>query len=179
MTFGWVAWLPPRAGTSSPTRRSLSMMLLEHPYILGAACFITGSLVGYWLLWWKDRNVQAALNIKRQNLLDEARRQGENIVREAQLRANEDSLRVRTEIENSFAPRRQELNQSEHRLNEREALINRQLESLVVEETNLRGQLQDCEKKNKELICSRRELAELTERRQKELHQLAHLSEAE
>ena len=40
------------------------MSLLENPYLIGTTCFATGSVLGYWLLRWKERNVVAVLTIK-------------------------------------------------------------------------------------------------------------------
>ncbi len=54
-------------------------------------------------------------------------------MRDARLAANEEALKLRSE--------------TEQRLNEREALVNRQLENLVREEKRLRGQREELEGK--------------------------------
>ena len=57
------------------------MSLLDSPYLVGATCFVAGSLVGYWLWRWKERSVRAALAIKEQSILETANRQVETIAR--------------------------------------------------------------------------------------------------
>ena len=155
------------------------MSLLDNPYVLGTGCFTAGSLLGYWLLRWKERNLRAALKIQEDSILDTARRQAETITREARLQANEDALKQREATEQSFAERRHGLIEAEKRLVEREALINHQLESMVQEEKCLREQQQEWQKKNDALGTQRSELDELIAQRRGELVTVAHLSEAD
>src|SRR6266566_6735261 len=105
------------------------MSLLDIPYASGAAVFAAGAILGYWLLRWKERSVRAALAIKEQAILENARRQAENIAREAHLQANEAGLKLREHTEQTFAASRTALSEAEKRLVEREKLINHQLES--------------------------------------------------
>lgn len=155
------------------------MSWLENPSVLGAAGFVAGSAVGYWLWRWKERNVQAALALREQAVLEEARRQAEAIAREARLRADEQVLQVKQETEQSFLSRRHELQKEEHQLVERETLINRQLLSVVEEEKRLRHQQDACEQKAAELEAHRAQLVELERRRRAELQSISKLSENE
>jgi ribonuclease Y len=155
------------------------MSWLENPYLAGTACFVAGSLLSYWLLRWKERNLHAALQIKEQSILETVRRQAETIAREARLQASEAALQLRKESECALEARRQEFIETEKRLVEREALINRQLEHLVQEESSLREQKQDWLKRAEAHEAHRRELAELSRQRREELQKLARLSEAE
>src|SRR4051812_22802150 len=116
------------------------MTLLGNAYMNGAVWFAVGVILGYWLVRWKERNVRAALAIKEEALLEGARRQAENIAKEAQLKGNEAALKLREEAEQSFTSRRLAATEAEKRLVERESLINRQLESMVQEEKSLREQ---------------------------------------
>ena len=92
------------------------MSLLENPVVLGAACFVAGSGVGYWLWRWKERNLRAAFDLKEQSTLEDARRQAESITREAHLKANEEALKIRKEADSSNTLRKQELREAERRL---------------------------------------------------------------
>src|SRR5882672_379431 len=153
--------------------------MLDNPYISGAVWVVAGSLVGYWLVRWKERNVRAALALKEQAILEGARRQADNIAREARIQANEDALKVRDQTEQSFGARRQAAAEAEKRLVERESLINRQLESMVQEEKSLREQQLDCKKGVQELEKQRSELAGLLQQRREALHAVCHLTEIE
>ena len=155
------------------------MSLLDNPYLTGAACFVAGSVLGYWLLRWKERNVRAALAIQEQTILETARRQAENIACEARVQANEDALKLREQTERSFSERRNRIIDDEKRLVEREALINHQLENMVDEERSLRKQQQECQKKSEGLEAQRHDLGELLHQRRAELEHVSHLSESD
>jgi ribonuclease Y len=155
------------------------MSWLENPLVTGAACFAVGSGLGYWLFRWKQRSVRAALAFQEQSLLDNARRQAENILREAHLRGNEEMLKLREQTERSFEQRRAEIVETEKRLVEREALINHQLENLVAEEKSLHAQQAACRQKTADCEQQQKEIAALSAQRRAELEKVARLSHAE
>ncbi|MBI3880967.1 MAG: ribonuclease Y [Verrucomicrobia bacterium] len=143
----------------------------------GALVFITGAATGLALLRWRDKNVKAAQEVQRQTLLDNARRDADALTREAKLKANEVSLKLREETEKSFATRREEAVATERRLAERESLVNRQLESLHAGEKKL-GADQEATIAQRVLLETRSdELERLTTIRKSELQSLAKLSE--
>jgi ribonuclease Y len=155
------------------------MTFLDNPFVIGLACFVGGSAAGYWLLRWKDRNLRAALTIKEQSILENARRQAENIAREARLQSNEEAIKLREQTELSFTERRQRLTEAEKRLVERETLINQQLESMVQEEKNLREKERSLRKRSEETDQQRIELHSLIEQQRKALQTVGKLTEAE
>ena len=155
------------------------MILLANSYVWGAAGVAAGALVGYWLWRWKERNLRAARAFNEQSILDNARREAEAIVREARLKANEESVKLRQQIEDSLAAQRLQISEAEKRLTEREALINRQLERLVQEEKGLRQQKDEWQKKADALEAQNQEAIAVLQQRRAELQSVSHLSEAE
>ncbi len=155
------------------------ILLAANIYLVGSAIFVGGALLGYWLLLWKDRNLRAAVALKEQSALDAARREAETITREARLHANEEALTQREQTEKSFSSRRLELAETEARLTEREKLINRQLDSLMQEETTLHTQQAELQKKSATLEITQQELTALARERREKLQAIGHLSEAE
>src|SRR4051794_929295 len=113
---------------------------------IGSALFAAGALLGYGLLRWRDGRSQATIAKQKETALEEARREAEALVREARLVANEEVLKLRDQTEQSFAKRRQEVEEVEKRLAEREGLINRQLHGLMQEDQQLREQKQELQK---------------------------------
>src|SRR5205814_4494129 len=86
------------------------------------------------------RNLQKARALEAESLLTRARSEGEILKRDARVAANEEALKLRQEVEQSFAARRAERAESERRLAEREALINSQLERAMDSEHTLQEQ---------------------------------------
>ena len=105
--------------------------------IFAGACLAVGSwAASCWVLALAPRGSAAflaAAGREKTSLLERRAARAEAIVREARLAANEEALKLRSE--------------TEQRLNEREALVNRQLENLVREEKSLRAQREELEGK--------------------------------
>jgi ribonuclease Y len=132
------------------------MSILDNSLFLAGSSLIVGTIIGYWLVRWKERNVRAALAIKEQSILDAAAREAETLAREARVKCNEEIAKVKQETERSFGTRQTQLLEAERRLTERETLINRQLESFVTEEKALRAQQADWQKKARCMTCATR-----------------------
>ncbi len=135
-------------------------------YVLaGAIIPLVGVLLGIWIWRHRERSLLAAAGRERTALLEAARREAEAITRDARLAANEEALKLRSE--------------TEKRLNEREALVNGQLENLVRTEKSLRAQREELEGKMAEVERLRKEAGELAQERRERLADLSKLSEAE
>jgi ribonuclease Y len=155
------------------------MDFLENILVAGSLCLVVGSLLGYWLFRWKERNLRAAADHRRTTDLDNTRREAEAILREARLRAGEEAHKIRRDTEESFATRREELAELQARLTERESLINRQLENLVRDEKEIREQKETLQSRVAALDAEAAELKRLAEERRKQLAAVARLPEAE
>src|SRR3954468_13185277 len=103
-------------------------MILLANIVEGAAFFAVGAVLSFAVLWWRERTLKKARALETETLLDRARSEAELLKRDARATANEEALKLRQEVEQSFATRRTERAESERRLAEREALINSQLE---------------------------------------------------
>lgn len=148
-------------------------------FFAGAAIFLVGVAFGYWLLRWKERSLRAAQRVRENGLLDNARRDAEAIVREARLSANEEALKVREQTEQLFVTKRKEMASAEQRLNEREILVNHQLEKLMQQEkilTEEKGSL--CAREQK-IEVVRKELTALTQQRREKLEKISQISAAD
>jgi ribonucrease Y len=153
---------------------SLLGHLVEHamPVALGAVfCYL--------LLWWKDHNFKQAKLLEADALVTKAQADAEMLVRDARLAANEEALKLRAEVEQSFAARRAERAELESRLAEREALINSQLERLVEAEKTLKEQKEGVRARAGAVTEQETAAAELGRQAREQLQQLAGLTEAQ
>src|ERR1043165_845316 len=145
----------------------------------GAVLFAAGAASCYLLLWWKDRNLKKVKTLEAEALLAKARSEAEMVARDARLAANEESLKLRQQVEASFAARRAERAELERRLSEREGLINSQLERIVEAERTLKDQKESLRKRTETLQERERELAEWMWQERGQFRKLAGLSETE
>ncbi|MGA2557813.1 MAG: ribonuclease Y [Verrucomicrobiota bacterium] len=135
-------------------------------YVLaGAIIPLVGVLLGIWIWRHREGSLLAAAGREKTALLEAARREAEAITRDARLAANEEALKLRSEME--------------QRLNEREALVNGQLENLVRTEKSLRAQREELKGEMAEVERLRKEAEELAQQRRERLAGLSKLSEAE
>ena len=136
-------------------------------------------MLGYAVFHWNERKQRRARATEEKSTVDHARRESEAILREAHLAANEEALKLREQAEKALSTRRRELTDLEHRLVEREALINRQLGGLVEQEKDLREKLRCLQKKEIGIETERVELTCAIRLQKDELQRVSHLSEAE
>jgi ribonuclease Y len=155
------------------------MNLSTDSILAGAGVLFLGAASGFWLMRWRERATRTQLKSKQEVMLEDARRQAEAIIREARLEANEASLKLRTETEAFAAQRQKEIIAVEQRLNERETILNRQLDNLVAQEKTLRAEKEECDIRLVELQHSRAQAADALLQRRQQLACLAKLNEAE
>ncbi|MEP6664497.1 MAG: ribonuclease Y, partial [Verrucomicrobiota bacterium] len=153
-------------------------MTVTH-FIIGAVVFLTGIALGYWLLRWKERNLRQEQLLRETNLREKARLDSDALLREARLSANEESLHIRAQTEQLFEGRRKDLDLAEQRVNEREALVNRQLETFLREEKVLAAQKEECRGQEQLLEKTREQLSDLVAKRRAALESVAQLSSVE
>jgi len=154
-------------------------MILLANIFEGAAFFAAGAVICFALLWWRERNLQKAKLLETQALLDKARNEAEIIKRDASAAANQEALKLREQIEESFAARRAERAESERRLAEREALINSQLQQMMEAEKALKEEKQTHEAQVAAVEAGKREVAELKSQAREQLQKISGLSEPE
>lgn len=145
----------------------------------GGAFAAAGGVLCFLLLWWKDRNMRDAKKLEAEALLAKALSEAEVITRDAQLAASAEALKLRTEIEQSFAQRRADRAELERRLSEREALINSQLQRVVESEKSLSEQEAQLRQRTQAMEQQQREVADLSRHALEQLQKIAGLTEAE
>ncbi len=147
--------------------------------VLIAAGTVIGIFIGYLMHVVRDRALRVGIQNEKKETLDKARLEAESLAREARLKANEESLKLRSEVEHMAAMRQKELFAVEQRLVVREELVNRQLENLVREEKVLRADRDALAAKTAEAEAQRKLAEELVIQRRAELAEVSKLSGAE
>ncbi|MBX6764747.1 MAG: ribonuclease Y [Rubrobacteraceae bacterium] len=130
--------------------------------------------IGAGYVFWRarERSRRGRARAEAAEILQEARREAENIKREATLSAKEASLRIKDEVEAELRERRAELSRLEERLNNRDASLDRREEELDERRRELSRRDEALERK-------RQELAEREAEQLKVLEEISGLSRGE
>jgi ribonuclease Y len=123
------------------------MTLSASVVLTGAGLFVGGALAGFWVYRWKERNFKEALALKEQTVLETAKREAETLIREARLRANEDALNSRAEMERQAGIRRQEFLSAEQSLQAREESLRKEVERHADLESSFREKTKEIERR--------------------------------
>jgi ribonucrease Y len=154
-------------------------MLLAQSIWDGAVFLLLGVILGYALMAWKDRVRRRVSRDASQQLLETARRDAESILRETRLAANEEAAKLREQADKALSLRRHDLAGIEQRLDDREALVNRQLEGLVQRQQELLDKEQSLQQRQSELDAEEKALTQLRHAHRQDLERLARLTAAE
>jgi len=141
--------------------------------------FVVGVCLCFGFLAWKQRRARDRADAQTQSLLTQARRDAASLTQQAQLAANQEALKLREQIEQSFVERRKEAAEMERRQAEREALLNSQLARILETEKELKQQRDSLDRKATALENAQQELIELTREGRAGLERLAQISHAE
>ena len=124
----------------------------------------------------ESQRLRREADARTEQLLADARRQADDLIRESRLLSNEEVLKLREQTEQYMSRRRLEIDEAEKRVSERERLVNQQLERLVSDEERLRKRSDVLQDQKADLD---RQLGECSRQRadlREELARLARLS---
>ena len=144
-----------------------------------AALVAAGAVFCYLLLWWKGRSLGKIKALEAEAILSKARAEAEVTVHDARLAASQGALKAHEDLEQSLATRRAERLELEHRLAERESLINSQLQRLIEVENNLKQEKALLRNHTEAVENLGRQATEALQRANEQLQQQAGLGQAE
>ena len=138
-----------------------------------------GSLLGCILCYLWTQRQQRIWQQDKASLLQQATVEAGALLSNAKEQANSETQELKSKVENEINSHRSELAQKETRLNERESLINRQLEGLVTQEQMLQSQQSNILQQQEQLQQKEVILDEQLAKRKEDLEAIARLNEAE
>lgn len=112
-------------------------------------------------------------------MVKEAKHESKSLKKEALLEAKEEARKYREEVEAEFKSERQELKQTESRLTERAASLDRKDDNLTSKEKTLEQKEQSLSDKSKHIDEREKELSQLERQKEEELEKVASLTQAE
>lgn len=141
--------------------------------VTGAVCLSVGGATSLLYLRAKARRLARDESAEADACLTRAQRQSDEILREAHLKAGEESLQVRTKAEASLAARRVEEEEREKRLSQREDLLNTQLERISHAEQEADQKKAALKDRADKLTQEEERLAQIRSTRLKQLEELS------
>ncbi len=137
---------------------------------------VTGIALGYFL----RKRISSKMLESSENLsiriIDEAKKEAENIKKEAILQAKDQLLKAKNEFERESKERKTEFENLERRFRSKEEHLDKRLDAMVQKETNLENREKNLI--NKELLLSKRheELNNIIDEQKRELEKIAGIS---
>lgn len=119
---------------------------------------------------------EQATNSSANEIIADAKKQADTLIKEAKLTAQEDNHRYRSNVENELKKRRSEIQKQEDRLLQREEALDRKDNSFEKRENSLNRKEQKINKEQQRLLLQQKEANSLIEARQSEIERVAGLS---
>ncbi|HOG08067.1 MAG: ribonuclease Y [Syntrophales bacterium] len=138
-----------------------------------------GLVLGYALKQRLSRKQRGASERLGARIVDEAKKEAENIKKEAILQAKENLLKAKTEFERDAQERKTELDNLEKRLRTKEEAIDKRLDMIVQKEANLEGRDKALTQKESQIGEKHSRLDRMIEEQREQLEKAAGISAEE
>ena len=129
-----------------------------------------------WIRKDQKRQIRRALQSTETSLKEHSRREAEVLTRSARMLTREETDRLRVEIENAIGAESDEIRQREKRLEERESLLDQQLQSLLESEKQLQQKQTTVNQLETDLSDKRKTAERLIEECKERLNKITGLS---
>ncbi|HPB71274.1 MAG TPA: ribonuclease Y [Syntrophales bacterium] len=138
-----------------------------------------GLVLGYALKQRLSRKQRGASERLGARIVDEAKKEAENIKKEAILQAKENLLKAKTEFERDAQERKTELDNLEKRLRTKEEAIDKRIDTIVQKEANLEGRDKALTQKESQIGEKHGRLDRMIEEQREQLEKAAGISAEE
>lgn len=142
---------------------------------IGLAVLIAGMLTGYGVVRLMDRTKLREANAEASRILEQARKEADNLVKAAELKGREEALTFREQEEKEIETERNELRELERRLVRKEEKLDKKQQSLAKKERSVESHQRKLSERKSNLEKRSKELDELIEEQSLMLHELAEL----
>ncbi|MDP6893454.1 MAG: ribonuclease Y [Verrucomicrobiota bacterium] len=130
-----------------------------------------------WIRKDQKRQIRRALHSTESSLKKHSRREAEVLTRSARMLTREETKRLRDDLENTIGAESEEIRQREKRLEERESLLDRQLQTVLENELRLKEERADFDSFKNDLKKRDSATKKLAEKYKAELSAVSKLSE--
>lgn len=143
------------------------------PYVVGAISLVVGAAIGYFV----ERTMRGGAYKTRDEIVQQAKREAENIAKSAELAAKEEGFRRREAIEKEINQARDELRNQERALDKREVGIKEQHDDIARKERMLEATHTKLAERNKTIDAKEKELDRVLKQEQEHLYKISGLDQ--
>jgi ribonucrease Y len=140
---------------------------------------LIGLIAGGGAVWFYSFAVGRGAQAKAQGILDQANRDAELLMKNAEIQMKEESLKREAEVERSLNKKREELHQRERKLDKRETGLEQSSEDLRKQKQYIETTQQRLKVKLEQVAQTEKDFAVIVEKQRKQLHQITGLSQEE
>lgn len=141
-------------------------------FIAGLIGLLVGGAIGFFF----ERLRLGSAYKQRDEIVAQAEREGQNILKAKELEAKEELIKRRETLERELDQTRDELRQQERRLEKREAMVDETQEAYLKKERMLESTQAKLAEKNKSIDAKERELTRILKEEQERLYKISELS---
>lgn len=144
--------------------------------IVGCLALLIGLLAGYGLARVLDRSRLNSVQARVAEITNQANEKGKNIVKEAELKAQEELFKKREEHNREAEKTREEFREQERRLEKREDSLEQKNQALVKKERNLEHSQKKLHERRDQLETRGKELEVVLQQQMQKLHEISGLN---
>lgn len=141
-------------------------------YVAAAIALFIGGALGFFF----DRLRMGSAYKQRDEIVAQAEREGQNILKEKELEAKAELMKRRETLQKELDVEREDLRQQERRLEKREAMVDEAQESYLKKERMLEVTQTKLAERNKSVESKERELTRILKEEQERLYKISELS---
>ncbi len=144
--------------------------------LIGLVCFAVGFAIAYWVRQKSASHKIKAAEDEAGRILNDARRQAENLVKEARLEAKDRLFQMKSEFDAETRETRAELKTREQRLNQKEENLDRKSEQLEKREREYNRRERKLAKQEEKIRAREEEYERLIEEQKMQLEKISGLT---
>jgi len=149
------------------------------PIIVAVIGLIAGALVGWIVASRAGKNRLRDAEAKSNQIIDEANHQSDIILKEAELAAKDELIKMKQEFEKETQARRNEIQRDIRKLNDKDSSVERKMDLLAKKDRDIRTRERLLAQKEKQIKQRDNELQDLIDRQNRQLERIAGMSAEE
>jgi ribonuclease Y len=148
----------------------------EYILLIGAIGFVAGSVFAYWMKGKVSSQKTKAVEVKSKQILEDANRRSETILKEAELEVKDKLLKMKSEFDIETKETRVELNKKDRRLAQKEENIDRKIEQFESRNQEISQKEKQLRQREEELTRNEQECDRLLEEQKRQLEKISGLT---